>query len=93
MDHFSKNRLSQMKVIEIAYLTKGLHKLGNLFEKENRILELELRDQIVNVCLKIFDTKTERFDPYSMSKIMKYVSKYDSAMDQKTLRLYSKFGK
>jgi len=80
-------------VIELAYLTKGLFKLGKLYKPGNKSLERKLRGEIVRACLAVFDEQKERFDPYSMAKLMKYVSKDDSQLDRDTLRLYSLFGK
>lgn len=37
------------------------------------------------------ENKLARFDPYSMSKIMKYLSKSDADISQNTLKLYSLF--
>jgi len=75
----------------LGYLAKGLASLSKLFDEANATLEDGLRASIVQTCLDMQDT--HRFDPYSISKIMRYVSRKDSALDQATLRLYSLFGK
>jgi hypothetical protein len=82
-----------MKPIELAYLTKGLGSLSRLFDKENGEKEKQLKKLIVERALEIFDKKTDRFDPYSMSSLIKYLSSDRGALDKDTMRLCSYFGK
>jgi hypothetical protein len=77
--------------MEMSYLTKGLHSLRKLFSAENTELDNQLCEAIVEKCLKIFENKEGRFDPYSMSKLMKYVSSHPET--ESSLKLYSLFGK
>lgn len=43
--------------------------------------------------IQIYENKLERFDPYSMSKLMRYLSKGYEPLEQDALKLYSYFGK
>ena len=94
---FEAARIDELSAIQLAYLSKGLSHLRKLFDSSNRELELLVRSQIVQRCLNIFELKLERFDPYSISKLMRYLSgssgNESSESYRKTLELYSHFGK
>lgn len=47
---------------------------------------------MVERCLRMYEERLERFDPYSISKIMKFVSIKDEYLDNKTLKLFGYFG-
>ena len=94
---FEAARIDELSAIQLAYLTKGLSNLRKLFDESNKELEHLTRSQIIQRCLNIFEQKLERFDPYSISKIMRYLSttsfNESSESYRKTLELYSHFGK
>ena len=47
---------------------------------------------MVDRCLKLYEERQERFDPYSISKIMKFVAYKDHFLDTKALKLIGYFG-
>jgi hypothetical protein len=64
----------------------------HLLDPENKEIERVLKDTMVDRCLKVYQEQLERFDPYSISKIMKFVSMKDEYLDNKTLKLFGCFG-
>ena len=64
----------------------------HLLDPENREIERDLKDKMVERCLTVYQEESERFDPYSISKIMKFVSMKDEYLDNKTLKLFGYFG-
>lgn len=48
---------------------------------------------MVDHCLNLYNNKIERFDPYSMANILRYLSKGDEYLDTNTLTLFGHFGK
>ena len=82
-----------MSVIQLAYLCKGLLNLGKFFDDENKALEERIHGTLVDHCLRVYTGKSERFDPYSISKLMKFLAKKDDYLDTKVLTLFGYFGK
>ena len=77
--------------MEITYLSKGLLNLNHLLSKDNQILHKHLQQMLLQKCLQIVKNNEGRFDPYSISKLMRYFSRSDESKD--TLELYSHFTK
>ena len=88
-----EQRVHEMSVIQQAYLCKGILNLAKYFDDDNKELEKSVHAALVDHCLRIYTEKTERFDPYSISKLMKFLAKKDDYLDTKVLTLFGYFGK
>jgi len=71
----------------LSYICKGLTNLRKLIKSENKEQELALRELIKDYSMK----NLELFDPYSMSKVLRYLFFYNDGK-QNTIELYKKFG-
>lgn len=78
-------KIEDMTPIEMAYLTKGVENLTKLMSEENRELQKGVSEALTQRCLRIQDGNLHRFDPYSMSKLMRYLSKDKLGEDQLTI--------
>ena len=84
-------RLDQLTIMQLTYLSKGLVNLRHLFSAENRDLDNRLCEAIQTKCLAVINSNSARFDPYSISKLMRYFSRHTETKD--TLTLYAHFAK
>ena len=84
-----ESRLPNLSIMEMTYLSKGLLNLKHLLNPSNKSLDSLLCDKITNECLLRFESKQAKFDPYSISKLMRYMSRHPESPT--TLKLYSYF--
>ena len=68
--------------MEIAYLAKGLSNLYSYFQKDSKLMGIEkaLREHLIQR-LNSDHMLMSSLEPYSLSKILRYLLKYNSETD------------
>lgn len=60
--------------IQLAYLSKGMVTLRKFFDEDNKALEAALKKQITETCLDKFAKRSDRFTPYAIAKLTRYLA-------------------
>ena len=75
--------------MEIAYLSKGLSNLFIYFQKDSNLVRIEeaLRKHLIQR-LNSDHVLMSSLEPYSLSKILRYLLKYNTATDDQTVEVF-----
>ena len=86
----STQRVEQLDHLELAYLLKGLTNLRTYIgaSDELTLIEKTFRTQLLELLTKGDPTKVRSVEPYSASKLLRYLLAYDQPLDRETDQLY-----
>lgn len=84
-------RVDQLSLMQITYLAKGLLNSRRFLDANNSNIENEICQALKQKCLQVYRGQEERFQPYTISKLIRYFSRHEE--DAGTLQLYHYLGK
>eukprot|EP00347_Sterkiella_histriomuscorum_P004264 403361113 len=82
-----ESRIKELSPIQVAYLTKGISDLKKVQNPQNQELEIKLREQIKQYAI----TNAANFDPYSISKIVRYLYTFNDGSEA-SIKAYEALG-
>lgn len=87
------HRVQDLDSMEIAYLVKGFCTLQPYLKKHSQLLSYESEFRTMLVARLAEDSSlVERMEPYSVSKILRYLLKYNTQLDEIGTKVYSSLG-